>query len=1233
MVHGHAVVPRYDHSPRKTDLTNFTLERGQRRRQAGQRGKKMKKVFSKLPLPGRRSTAAERLSNNNNWHERPDFRTALSDSEDDEAAALTSANLRVHKDRPVTNEGQRLKRGIDNARDWINQSPLPKGRHGSLVEDDSSAYDDGPYAASSRLDPASSRLGMDTDTNRDRIQPYRAQGHGESSDGEDTPLGQKMFNELTRMRSSELPTADGKRKKSAKQRGESAGRKVTYNLTDDSESMDDLDMMPQRSGLLHGIHSGPSYHDPLEREISGTLDAYGSRSRISKSRGSSRGGPDFKGLDSERTISAMDSPQARARALAEADNLMNMYSQPKEADTLELMPHRIPASINRSTSSSRAASRPKSVLRIPSVPHVPQQIQYANGLGGTSGVHSAMEGGTAQYDISDSSESEGNPSYSHGQDNYARRVRSRNGYDDESSKPMTRTKTQEDVSSARIGTGLSKTHSRNLGSGSGHSGRAGATDTLARTLQTVNRTTRNPDYLPDLDDSDSDVLRQTDSDADGDQQDTMRRLELSHAKTAPFSLNGTNDFDSFMKSVDKSVNRAVKVERRSQKSRAGSRPGSRAASRGGSRSDGGERLPSRSGSRAAMRQQQEAGPQVISSSTSDMPMQPRQSASGPSGYVAPLRPESRIQTSGQTVVKELGASVGLRRQHLAQIENGRVIPNSTSEAKKTGSNFSPANIFSPSSAMSPGTPMRRPVTSHQEIMLAEQQEEMELLQRQQQDALRKEREQQDILNRLKRDKTRREAKVKGTQEQLESLWDEQMMKDDVQYQQQKEIERLRHTLVIRDQRERAQQDELERLRRDVSERARADAEGAMAFDKLLAEKHKKLLLTPAEIRQQVDQQMQREALQRENEAELHQLQQDQARVQAEELLKARQEQIARDGSRHATPGISKSDLLRHRNSSYDGNGNQVASSRSQPRNVGSPSQLSRPATQQSFRNDGSRPGTACTTLTVDSTSTSIREVKEASDAAQLRKGGAQTAKFRAQHIPGYINAPGTRDGNRQSIEHGTEEMPTRTVKASASKETPGITKERNQAIKKLNLESIKNKHDKAPALKKYEMEQQIRDHATEMQRASDDARHQAEFVEAKRFLGGPTRRQGHDASSAYASTRTSSADTPLDELKRLEEEKAEFERREQLHEEYIQQLTFEQEQKLEREAAKRRVLQDLRGENNLIDRMLRETDSLETGLIKEVGTLEALKEQVHCAELTLYLNASLLLFFQIVDFL
>jgi hypothetical protein len=167
----------------------------------------------------------------------------------------------------------------------------------------------------------------------------------------------------------------------------------------------------------------------------------------------------------------------------------------------------------------------------------------------------------------------------------------------------------------------------------------------------------------------------------------------------------------------------------------------------------------------------------------------------------------------------------------------------------------------------------------------------------------------------------------------------------------------------------------------------------------------------------------------------------------------------------------------------------------------------------------------------------------------------------------------------------------------------------------LNLDQIKSKHDKAPALKQFEMQQQVRDHATELHRASDDARHKADLAEAKRILESPKSRAGQRASSSANGTqgtsRTACSDPVMnEELRRLEEEKAEFERREQLQEEYIQQLKYEQEQKLEKEAAKRKALQDLRGENNLIDRMLRETDSLESGIIQEVGTLEALKEQV-----------------------
>jgi len=1176
----------------------------------------MNKVLSKLPLPGRKPRASERLAGNNNWKEQPDFTTALSDSEDDGGAVLTSANLRAHKGRPVTNEGQRLKRGLENAKEWVDQSPAPKKGPGKALDDDSSE-DSSPYAASSRLDPASSRLGAQTDEDAGRrggIRPFHApaaQDDDGDSGEDDQPLGQKMFNELTRLRSSELSTANGQRKKSARRRGESAGRKVTYNLTDDSESMDDMDLAPQRSGLLHGIHSGPSYHDPFEREISGTLQVYNSQTRVTKSRGTSRGSHGFDGQDSRRSMqSTMDSPQARARALAEADDLIDMYAQPKGTVAREASYGGAELGA-RFPSSGNAPARPKSVLKTSAAL---QPLQYADGLGGTTGGFKANLGAAQRYDISDSSDSEVEHSSRNGLDQYGRRVRSRNGYEDGSSRPGTQGRMQTEMQSpeashrgasarswARTGTS-----ERSRGAFD-FSGRAEATDTLARTLRTVNKAPRNPEYLPDLDDSDSDVLRQTDSDAEGnDQQDTMRRLELAHAKTAPFTLSGTNDFDSFMKSVDKSVNRAVKVERRSQKSRSGSRPESRAASRGGETRSA-SRLPSRSGSRAEMRRQQAEGPNVVSTSTSDMPAQ-RKDTGGHRGYVAPQdSPEASARRP--TVVKELGASVGLRRQHLAQIENGRVVPNSpTPNATRSGTakshNFSPGNTFSPD------TPMRRPMTTNEDIVLAEQQEEMELLQRQQQIAIQKEREQQEILNRLKRDKTRRESKVKDTQQELEHLWEDQMQKDDLQYQQQKEIERLRHTLAAREQRERAQQEELERLRRDVSERARADAEGAMAFDKLLAEKHKKLLLTPAEIRQQVEEQMQREALQREHEAELRQMQEEKARQVQEAAFQKRQEEIAREGSRHGVSDISNADVLRHRKPAYDENGNLAPGSRNQSRNLGSPSQLSRPATQLSMRPDGSRPGTAGTNFTVDSTSTSIREVKEASEAAaQVRKGIKQAAKSRLQQEQGNSN------DRSAGLEQQPEVAPTQKVKVSASKETPNIAKERHQAVKKLNLDQIKSKHDKAPALKQFEMQQQVRDHETELQRASEDVRNKADLAEAKRILEGSKSRAGQRApSSAYGTqgtSRTASSDPALnEELRRLEEEKAEFERRELVQEEYIQQLKYEQEQKLEREAAKRKALQDLRGENNLIDRMLRETDSLESGIIQEVGTLEALKEQV-----------------------
>jgi hypothetical protein len=42
-------------------------------------------------------------------------------------------------------------------------------------------------------------------------------------------------------------------------------------------------------------------------------------------------------------------------------------------------------------------------------------------------------------------------------------------------------------------------------------------------------------------------------------------------------------------------------------------------------------------------------------------------------------------------------------------------------------------------------------------------------------------------------------------------------------------------------------------------------------------------------------------------------------------------------------------------------------------------------------------------------------------------------------------------------------------------QTPDISKVKHETVRKLNLDQIKSKHEKAPALKKYELEQQVRD--------------------------------------------------------------------------------------------------------------------------------------------------------------
>ena len=1243
---------------------------------------KMQRMLARLPLPGgskKPGPAQARLQAQNRWQNEPDFHTALSDSDDDmraggdsgQVAALNSANLRAFKGRPVTNEGQRKLRAEQNAKEWIHSSPAPApagspSRYINEDESDDDVLSSSPLAASSRYESRGASRGTrrgadddDADSHRHKVVPFGARWEhgaarredGSAGNGSDDALnhdyGQQGFEELQRQRSDNMDAGNGKRKKSARSRAQSAGRKVTYQLTDDSESMDDMENLPHHFGLMQGIHRGPSYHDPLEREVSMTLDVYtSSRNKVSKSRGSSRGvsyrehdseqnsargGANF--LNSERSmLSTMDSPNARARAFTAADDLLDMYAPPPGASRAAAPDShrsvRSPQSSMRLASSQYPKARPKSVLknssavfsadegsgaRSSSGPQagMPPRLQYANGLGATQ-----------HYNISDSSEPESDGE-SRVDPRDGRRLQSRSelhGHyeDDVSAHGAGASSRLSQQPSAR--SSASRSRARTEGSCSQYG--VGATDTLARTLDTIG--TRNPAYLPDLDDSDSDVLRQS-TDTDGESvPDTMRRLEVAHAKSAPFKLEGTADFDQFMKAVDKSVNKAVKVEKLSHKSRSGSRLGSRAASRGG------ERFPSRTTSGSEVRQLKQAGANVVSTSSAPE-IQPRpgqtMASGGQHGYVPPSRPGTQHSEDlhAPKVVKELGATVALRRQHLAQLENGRSVPNMPSQAPARGKAM--AQPSSRENVMNADSPMRRPATSRAEIALAEQEEEMEMLQQRQKAAMEKEREQVEILNRLKRDTSRKETKFKTNQQQLEELWEEQMRKDDVQYRQQKEIERLRHTLAVRDEKERAQAEELERLRRDVEERARADVDGAAAFDRLLQEKHKKLFFTPAEIRQQVDEEMQRKQVEKERAEELRAVQ---ARQQAESqqaekevMLQAYHEQIERDGSKYALDGKTISDALLHGKSRHrDKDG--IAAPTSVPSQFASPEQeLSRPATKVSSQRDRSRPGTAATDFTVDSTSTSIREVKEASQAAahikkQVKQTSAQS-KFQAQSIPGYVHGRNQAGAGEADSSTAIQANKIKT-KAVASKETPDIAKERYQTVKKLNLDAIKSKNEKAPTLKQYESEQLVRDHATELQRATDDARHKSDLKEAQRFLEDPSgaraaKSRASQRAVSTASTRTSSSvfnDLPpalRDEMQRLEEDKTEFERREMLHDEYIEQLKHEQEEKLEREAQKRRALQELRGENSIIDKMLRETDQLEGGLIKEVGTLEALKEQ------------------------
>eukprot|EP00960_Hanusia_phi_P006463 185154-Hanusia_phi.AAC.2 len=132
-----------------------------------------------------------------------------------------------------------------------------------------------------------------------------------------------------------------------------------------------------------------------------------------------------------------------------------------------------------------------------------------------------------------------------------------------------------------------------------------------------------------------------------------------------------------------------------------------------------------------------------------------------------------------------------------------------------------------------------------------------------------------------------ESSLRGSEmllamQELEKLWTEQAKQDDERFRrvrsdpsmsalprltdvQEKEIERLKSQLKMKEvgehewltavgmtrgkDKEKTQNEELERLRREVAARARADAQGAAEFDKLIAEKHKKLLIPQVELQE------------------------------------------------------------------------------------------------------------------------------------------------------------------------------------------------------------------------------------------------------------------------------------------------------------------------------------------------------------------------------------------------
>ena len=285
--------------------------------------------------------------------------------------------------------------------------------------------------------------------------------------------------------------------------------------------------------------------------------------------------------------------------------------------------------------------------------------------------------------------------------------------------------------------------------------------------------------------------------------------------------------------------------------------------------------------------------------------------------------------------------------------------------------------------------------------------------------------------------------------------------------------------------------------------------------------------------------------------------------------------MPRESSNHATAGVSYSGILRHRhlgNPSCD-----------KFRKAGTPSQLSRAVSQRNIAaeaaaqtREGASKEQAASLHAPDAAGACKEAAASAGAAAETAAAAAAaTPSFKVQQIPGHTRAPPHR------VTTPPTANPLGRASVARSNAQSGGRGEASEMVERAACKSeackrrVKGMQGECKEAKETEREKRAG-------RGSESER-----------VGVGDRTAKPNASVSFDRLVAVNPIKPLnleivqdarrkEERQKLAEECAESERHKTLHEECIQQLRFEQEEKLERAASNRKALQELRGENSLI---------------------------------------------------